>query len=281
MKRILFFSLIFLASCDMIEDPVLPFTISYRADLYGPAPTFDAATDFSQNVLIEDFTAHKCGNCPDAGVIADEMLEAHPGDVVLVAVHAGPLADASSAPFITDWTNAESNYFWDQLDFQANPLGRVNRKGGVGNFFAPTVWVAETNALLANSSPLALQMSVNFQADNNHLNIHVNGQFNANFPGSSHLVLLVTESNLVDYQLWYGHEPEVVPDYDFKHVLRGSVSGPEGLNFSDNALSGDEIQKDYTYTWNNEWVPENSHVVALVYNDATGEIMNVMEAHVE
>lgn len=281
MKRFVFFSLIILASCDIIEHPVLPYSISYREDLYGPAPTFEAATDFSQNVLIEDFTAHKCGNCPDAAVIADEILEAHPGDVVLVGVHAGPLADASSEPFVTDWTNFESNYFWDQLDFQANPLGRVNRIGGVGNFYAPTVWAAETEAMLDNPSPLSLQMSVNFSAENNHLNVHVNGQFNADFSGSTHLVVLITESNMVDYQLWYGNDPEVVPDYEFKHVLRGSVSGPEGLNFSENATSGTTIQKDYTYGWNNFWVVENCHVVALVYNDATGEIMNVMEAHVE
>lgn len=281
MKRVVFFSLIILASCDIIEHPVLPLSISYREDLYGPAPVFDAATDFSQNVLIEDFTAHKCGNCPDAAVTAEEIQAAHPEDVILIGIHAGPLADASSEPFITDWTTVESNYYWDQLSFQANPLGRVNRSGGIGNFFAPTVWADKTNTLLSSGSPLSIQMVADFREENNHLNVHVNGQFNASVSGTTHLVLLITESNMFDYQLWYGHEPEVVPDYEFKHTLRSSVSGPEGLNFSTNAINGTTIQKDYTTGWNNNWVPENCHVVALVYDDATGEIINVAEAHVE
>jgi thiol-disulfide isomerase/thioredoxin len=281
MKKALYLSLILMASCDIIEHPVLPFSINYREDLYGPPPVFEAATDFGQNVLIEDFTAHKCGNCPDAAVIAEALFEEHPEDIVLIGIHAGSLADYSTEPFTTNWIVPEGDYFWNQLDFQANPLGRVNRLGGPGNFFAPTVWGDEASQLMQESSSLGLQMVASYDASQSNLNIHVNGQFSAEYPGATHLVVLITESHMIDYQLWYNHDPEIVPDYEFNHVLRGSVSGPEGLGFSENASAGTVIQKDYTIGWNANWDPANSHVVAIVYSDETGEVVNVLQVDVE
>src|ERR1035437_3018648 len=39
--------------------------------------------------LLEDYTGHKCPNCPSAGVIANSILAANPDKVVAIAVHAG------------------------------------------------------------------------------------------------------------------------------------------------------------------------------------------------
>ena len=124
------------SACDVIEDPVIPVTTNYLEALYGPAPTFDAlpASSAEQRVLIEDFTAHQCGNCPAAAIIAENLAEAHDGLVSVMAIHAGDLANTDDDHFDTDWTTEEGDVFWDQLDFQANPLGRVNRVNGTGAF---------------------------------------------------------------------------------------------------------------------------------------------------
>lgn len=283
MKRLglllLSFTLI-IQACDVIDEPIIPVTTNYNEALYGPAPTFGPPSTTLKNALLEDFTAHQCGNCPDAGVIAGNIISNNPGRAVLVAIHAGSLAAFNAAPpFNTDWTTPEGNVFFEQLDFQANPLGRINRSGGAGNFYQPSQWSAQVSQQLSQSAAVNLQIIAEAVPENDHVNIHVHGTFAANYPNSTNLVVLITESNLVDYQLWYGQSPSTIPDYNHKHVLRTSVTGPLGLQFSPtNASSGSEFRRDYTFTWSDAWVMEHSHVVAFVYDNVTGEVLNVIEA---
>lgn len=284
MKKVslfLFASLLLFSACDVLDDPVVPFTVGYQDDLYGQPPTFEPPTNTQRNVLLEDFTAHQCGNCPDAGVIAEDILENHPGRVALVAIHAGNLAAFNEEPpYDTDWTTPEGNFYWDQLAFQANPLGRINRQGGPENFFSPSEWAAITLPYLEEEATMALQMVLNPAPENGHLNIHVHGTLTSSLANSTNLVLLITESELYDYQLWYEQEPSTtIPDYHFKHTLRGSVTGPQGLQFSPpESAAGATFQKDYTFEWNDLWVMENCHVVAIISDNETGEILNCIEA---
>lgn len=268
-------------ACDVIEDPIIPNSGSYNEAVYGPPPSFGAAPTTLKNVLLEDFTAHQCGNCPDAGIVASALLEQFPDRVALVAIHAGSLAayDETDPYFNTNWITPEGEFYFSQLDFQANPLGRVNRTGGVGAFSPPTLWSDQTADELALTADLNLQIVAIPVPEDNVVNIHVHGSFASDYANSTNLVLLITESELYDYQLWYGNDPEVVPDYHHKHVLRSSVTGALGLQFSAaNATAGTTIQKDYTYAWNEAWVMENAHVVAFVFDNTTGEVLNVIEA---
>lgn len=283
MKQICLIScilVILMSGCDIIDDPIVPFSVGYQEDLYGPPPVFETPTTTSKNVLLEDFTAHQCGNCPDAGVIAETILNANPGRVALVAIHAGNLAAVNqNSVFDTDWTTPEGNVYWDQLDFQANPLGRINRAGGTGNFYGPAEWTTTVNEFLNETSTCQLQIALGYVAENGHLNIHVNGHFTGTNVNSTNLVVLITESGLYDAQLWYNNEPSTVEDYHFKHTLRGSITGPLGLEFSaPGVTAGATIQKDYTFTWNSDWNIENVHIVAFVYDTETGEVLNVVEA---
>jgi hypothetical protein len=281
MKKIAYFFVLVLliTGCDVIEEPIIPFNINYNADAYGPAPTFSAPVNTSRNALVEDFTAHQCGNCPPAAVIATSIQTSNPeGRVSVVAVHAGSLA-VTNSDYPTDWTTADGDIFWNQLGFQANPLGRVNRKNGVENFYAPDQWADAAADILAQDGIVNLQMIANYIQEDNVLNVHVNGQFAGAFNGTTKLTVLITESHIFDNQLDYGSDPEHIEDYEFNHTLRGSISGALGLVFSENANTGDEIQKNFTFQWNDEWVPENCSAVAFVSDDSDGEILNVVEHH--
>ena len=85
MKLIRFLSIVVITtcilfpSCDIIEEPIIPFTEGYNVELYGNPPVFQLATTTGKNVLVEDFTAHQCGNCPPAAEIAEELAVSNPG----------------------------------------------------------------------------------------------------------------------------------------------------------------------------------------------------------
>lgn len=273
---------LFLATgCDVVEDPIVPNTTAYQEDLYGPAPAFTPIAA-EQHVLVEDFTAHQCGNCPAAAIIAEAMQASNPEKIAVMAIHAGSLAATDDDHFDTDWTTEEGDVFWNQLSFQANPLGRINRVGGPGNFFAPAQWEDQANAILAaNDTPLGLEVVTDWVDEADHLNIHVHGSFVEATDGPISLAVLFLESGIIDYQLDYASDPEVVEDYEFKHVLRGSVNGALGLGFgtaAGGASAGDEVVTSYTFTWPAEWAIENATVLAVV-SGPDGEVINVAETH--
>ena len=279
MKRVFYFLAITLsiASCDVIDDPIVPFEGGYRSDLYGDPPMFTVTEQTGKNVLVEDFTAHQCGNCPPAAVIAEDIMDANPGRVFTVAIHAGNLAETSDV-YPSDWTCTEGDDFWDQLIGPANPVGRINRNEGLENYFPITLWDDIVETELNVETPVEIQVETSWHSNAGHLNIHVHGQYFENSTGDHRLSILITESHLIGDQLDYSSDPEHITDYEFNHLLRGSVSGAEGLVVISDAQDGDHFQSDFTFNWNEEWVYENCHLIAIV-SDEDGYILNSLGIH--
>lgn len=264
-----------LGGCDVLDDPIIPLTINYRGD--AAPPSFDAMSTGPQHVLLEDFTAHQCGNCPPAGALAEQIAEDNDGRVHLLAIHAGPLAAVSSAPFDTDWTNTEANAYWDQLAAQVNPIGRINRRGGPEEIASPNNWPALVEAELALTPDAHLQGAVipdPTVSGDVHLHTHIT--FANAVPGDVRLALLINENHLIAAQLDYQSDPQVIEDFEHNHLLRGSLSGADGLVVASNPAAGSTVQLDYTLVWNDEWVLDNSHVLAVLTN-ANGEVLNCLD----
>ena len=268
-------SLLLLGGCDVIEDPVIPLTINYRGA--ATPPSFDPMSTGDQHVLLEDFTAHQCGNCPPAGALAEQIAEAQDGRVHLLAIHAGSLAAVSDAPFDTDWTNPESNAYWQQLAFQVNPIGRVNRRGGPAEIASPNNWTALVSSELALTPDAHLQgIIIPDPTVNDDVHIHAHVTFANALPGEIRLALLVSESHLMAAQLNYQSDPEVIEDFEHNHMLRGSLSGADGLVIATDPSAGSTIQLNYTLAWEPEWAMENSHILAVLTN-ADGEVVNCLD----
>ncbi|MDG2426740.1 MAG: Omp28-related outer membrane protein [Flavobacteriales bacterium] len=260
------------SGCDVIDNPVIDLGIGYRGEAL--VPEFSLLTGGPRHVLIEDFTAHECGNCPPAAVVAEALAEGGGGLVHAIAVHAGPLAAVQDAPFDTDWTCEEAELWWSQLGIQVNPIGRVNRRGGSGASLPPTVWEAEMEAALIEPANLHLQGLAVEDGDDVH--VHVHGSFSAAVEGEVRLAVVVLESGLVGAQLNYASDPEVLTDYEFNHMLRGSVSGGDGLPWIADASAGDVLQSDYSMVWNPDWSIENCHLLAIA-TASDGEVLAVLE----
>jgi len=268
-------ALLLLGGCDVLDDPVIPLTINYRGEAEPPA--FDAQLDGPQHVLLEDFTAHLCGNCPSAGRRAENMAEDHPGLIHVLAIHAGSLAAVNEAPFDIDWTNPESNAYWDQLANQLNPIGRVNRRGGPAEVVIPTNWNAQVAQELTLIPQAHLQGAVIPDASvagDVHLHTHIT--FSEAIAGEVRLALLINENNIIAAQLDYQADPEVVEEFVHNHMLRGSLSGPDGLVVATDPTAGSTVQLDYTLVWSDEWVLDNSHILAVLTN-AQGEVLNCLD----
>jgi hypothetical protein len=261
-------------ACDKIDDPVIK-AGDYRSDLYGVPPTFPAVQTPVQNVLLEDFTGHDCGNCPTAHQIAYGILNNHPERVSMVAIHAGTLAQPYPPQYPADYTTPEGTYYLlTQVGADEMPRGRINRNPGAGTALSPGLWVNRTNQALETSAAVQLQLATNYSAQNNHLSVHVNHQWFNGLSGDYRLVIMVTENKIVSPQLWYNHTPEHVDEYEHNHMLRTTVSGATGRVVASNPTSGLNVTSSYTMDWNTNWNAENCEVIAFITEGENGRILN-------
>ena len=166
------FGLAFLPSCDRVSNPYPPLvnleldTTLYPGNwadyLANEWPTFQANTNTYRNILIEDFTGHKCIFCPAAADLAHQLQEANPGRVHVASIHSGVdgIGDFQSvdAEYTLDFTNPDGLYIetWfgtNDGGFAGNPRGPVSRVMNGGNIFqSPGQWSSMTSTLLTENN---------------------------------------------------------------------------------------------------------------------------------
>jgi hypothetical protein len=73
------FTLLFISpSCDVIDQP-------FKGNIQDTT-----STQQQRNVLIEDFTGHRCKNCPKASKAIEALVDAYGSRIIGLAIHAGP-----------------------------------------------------------------------------------------------------------------------------------------------------------------------------------------------
>ena len=267
-----------LVGCDVVDQPIVE-AGSYRSDLYGPAPMFTPEGAAHQRVLLEDFTGHDCGNCPNGHIAAADILDNHEDDVAVVAIHAGSLAQPLVPDYPNDWTTEEGEYYLlTQVGQDIMPKGRINRLPGASTIFSPSAWANKVNEALALTPEVNLQLQTDYRSTNQHWNVHVFSEWFQNLSGDYRLVVLLTESGIVAPQLWYGQSPEYIADYTHKHMLRDSGTGATGLVISTNPQAGNKLTNSYTFDWNPTWKADSCEVVAFITEGDNGRVLNVAKA---
>ena len=266
-------------SCDKLDNPVIGVVPDCDTSTLV-LPQFVPLQSDIQRVLIEDFTAHQCGNCPPAGLLLSEFMASHPDQVVPLAIHAGNLAGTNN-DYPTDWTTAEGDVFWEDLQFPQNPIGRVNRTPEESTSLGPNQWADALNPLLSQEPDAGLQMVVD-KEENNDLVMHAHVTWFEDVTGPVKLALLIAENHNIAPQLWYPNAdpagPGRVEDFEHEHMLRGSVTGAKGLVIAEDPSAGDTHQVSYCYTWNEDWDINASEVIAVLIND-NGNVIQTLAVH--
>ena len=260
------FAVSLLASCDEVEQPIIEYGV-YRSDLYGPAPAFEPSSSPVQHVLLEDFTGHDCGNCPNGHLRAAELLETYDESIAVVAIHAGSLAAPLPPEYPNDWRTPEGQYYL--------PKGRINRRPGASTIFSPSAWAAQVAEAIAEQPAVNMQVKADFQPTNNHWNVHVSSEWLQNATGNYKLVVMLTESGIVAPQLWYGNDPEYIEEYHHEHMLRATGTGATGLTVFTNPTAATIDIESYTFDWNSAWIADSCEVIAFLTEGDNGRVVNV------
>ncbi len=306
MKKILIIAIVAigaLASCDKVDNiyPVAEQTdldyslypnggdsISYSTNEW---PTFTANTNSLRNVVIEDFTGHKCTYCPIAADTAESIHDDYPSRAFVATIHSGPLGDGISGfqstdiDFPIDWTNEDGldigTYFGGLPGsaFTGNPRGTVSRiqDGGGQHTLHVNDWRLYTESALTDLLKVNIQSVANYFPSTRGVFLHT--EIDVIDAGLSDLytVVYLIEDSIVGPQKLPNNSTE--ENYIHREVMRDCIwSGWKGLELTEDNLDANGMYYfNYSYEVPSQYDADNVHFLIYVRDEVTDEIYQVIK----
>lgn len=289
MKKYFLFSLLSAAvlfSCDKVEDP-------YNVTTGGG----DTTVTKVRKVLLEDYTGHKCGNCPEAALTAHTIKATWGERLVVIGVHSGFFAKPLAAPYDYDFRTVPGTdydlFFGNGV--AGNPNGLVNRMDypTSTHIKSHSNWGTIVDGLMAEEPEAYIEISNSYNTSTRVLNTTVHTEFLKLLTGDYKLIVLLTEDNIVKPQLDYSKPSgqQNVLDYVHHHALRAAISSSSwgDMIATGGVAAGDTVVNTFSYTLpatfpaTNGIAPDPDHcyVVAFIYDAATYEVIQVEEKKIK
>jgi len=274
-KSILFPALILaiFSGCDQINPP-------YEETNFQPIDTT------TKNVLLEEYTGFRCGNCPAAAEVSHRIKEKYGDKVVVIAIHVGSLAMPTPQhkyDFRTEVGNELDNYFKIGWEI-GTPNGLVDRIPYNSNLVLEhSTWEAAALARMKEKAKMTIQFeTADFNTTQNSISTKLKIKFIDKGLSKYNLAVYIVEDSVINYQIDYRLSPPDIPNYVHNNTLRGALTNAWGVQISETEIpAGTEIEKDFNYSvpadidWRMHWV----RLVAIITNSETKEVLQVNEKY--
>jgi len=290
-----------ITSCDIIEGPYLIDNNTNPVD----------TNTFVKKVLIEDFTGHRCPNCPAAAEELASLQDFYGDRVIGIAIHPSSPAFSTPSPLTaSSYTYDFRTQFGDDIDniFEITtvglPRGMVNRTGfDTQHQLGKDEWSSIVQMELEKAPIFGITLSSNVSNGNGTISITAEALTNINLDKKEkiedyNIVICLTEKNIVQWQK--DNTAGDIEDYEHNHVLRTMINTTFGESIGNSFVDGDIWEKDYSidittlentnenYSLNTlfmgngnckEWNEDNMEIVVYIYNTSNNEIVQVEEKH--
>ena len=303
---------VFNTSCDKIDNPYLPQyvdidttlldgidIVTYKNTLW---PSFSSNSNTNRNVLIEDYTGHKCINCPEAALALHDLKESNPNRIYGVGIHMGPngntsFQNTSGSIFSTDYTTNEGLEISMNISdggFIGNPSGTINRKTFGGQIFQNyTSWASYATTILnENQLDINLQAKVNYFPSKRGVFLHTEIDVLNSMSEDLYQVVYLVEDSTISPQSMpssWSFPNNTDLNYTHKDVHRGCIDGKgmgrkitseNKIDKDGNILEGNKYYLNYSYKLPEQYNPENMHLLIYVYNNTSKEIYQVIKQEI-
>jgi len=284
MKRIFFIIIslvVILYSCDKVDSPYI--------EKSGGDDGSDTSATFVQNVLVEDYTAHTCVNCPRAARVLDDLHATYGHKIIPLAIHVSSLAKPYNPPFDADFRTTVGNELDTEFGLSASglPKGLINRAEYNGNVKVPDgEWQTAVSIQLAKEPLYGIVIKSDIDTTNKKISVDVDLHVLRDTTQNLMLCVYLVENKIIGGQL-DGEVPgdHIVQDYTFMHVLRTSLNstwGEEVASASTPISKDDIINKKFDdFSYDAAWVAKNLNVVAFVYDNDTKEVFQAELSEIE
>ncbi len=224
---------------------------------------------YEQKVLIEDFTATWCVNCPRVAHAIHEAKKTS-DRVVAVSIHRGDFLECNESKALEE-LSGESGY----------PIGMINRIQRWSS--NEDKHLDEVLSKTGSSAPLGLAISS--EIIDNKIQLETKVGFDTTITKPLGIVIYLIENKIIGEQEnntpYYDHKG-LIEDFEHNDVLRTVYTNIEG-----DIIPKDKCVKANVYLYslekeipNNVLNRENLHIVSFVVNKDTKEVLNAQESKV-
>jgi len=278
MKRFfaLFITLVSLLACDTIDEP-----LKNPGSNGDPDTTVDEALT-QKKVLIEEFTGVTCNNCPNAAKVVKQLIEAYPGRVIAMGIHAGGFATPNPADgYPDDLRTEEGTAIFEFANPAGVPSALIDRTDFGSNAFVKfrNGWPTAVADIIEGQDKTDLIIDADVFYNQATRELDVEAEFRAvnDLAGADlYWVAMLTENDVVTAQKLPDNSRD--PSYSQQHVLRASFNSAFGSQLQLPANTAGSTKSHTTaLIVDEDWVAENCHVVIYVYDDASKRILQVEE----
>ncbi|MCR4964521.1 MAG: Omp28 family outer membrane lipoprotein [Bacteroidales bacterium] len=262
---------LFVVSCDKIEGPYLE--VDNQEEVTAEFPDVDPSTAY-RKVLIEEYTGHRCPNCPTGHEKLEELLNTYGDTLVPVCIHATTLA-APTAEFPNDFRTEVGNELTDYYQISGIPAGIINREN-VPMGSIPARWTSKIQAVDRTDVPAAIQIVNQYgEIASNVLKVNVKVSLLKAYTEELRLSLFLVEDGIVSPQI---DGTETIEDYVHNHMLRAALNGTYGTVLSQPTAG--YAYETYLYAKTisfsgHDWNPDNCSIVAILYDKNNYDVLQV------
>ncbi len=265
-----------LNQCDKIEEPYYE-TIT-NEDVTVVFPDLDPSTVY-RKVLIEEFTGHRCTNCPAGHQILDQLHQQYGDTLVAMGIHYGSLAKPLGSLFSYDFRTEAGNNIGADYGIDAIPSAIVNMVYEQGGW-PRDKWANVIRSVDRSQVFAAIQLINEYDSDSKNIKANAKVTLLKEYPNPLQLVFYLVEDGIVKPQKDGNQDIE---DYVHNHVLRAAINGTYGMILNDGVpLTAGESATlassiDATGT---DWNLQNCYVVAVLFNPTAREVIQVEKVDV-
>ena len=261
---------------------IVAIVFAFAANMF--AQTIVGTDPENKNVVLEEFTGIYCGYCPLGHAIAQGIYDAHPDDVVLIAIHTGSYANPSGND--PDFRTPFGGAIAGQSALTGYPSGTVNRhlfpgwSMGSGTAMDRGKWSPASDLVLAEASYLNVGCEATIITSTRQLVVNVEVYYTGDSPQSTNLLnVAILQNNIHGPQSGGG----AGNNYIHKHMLRYLLTGQWGETISETSegsLYATTLVYDIPADYNDvEVVLEDLDIVAFV-SETHQEIVSGIKGNV-
>jgi hypothetical protein len=233
----------------------------------------------NKNVVLEQYTGVNCPYCPQGSTIANQIYNANPTRVVVVAVHQGSFSNPSAGQ--PDFRTPFGNALAGQTGLTGYPAGTVNRRvfPGLGMATGVTAmgrgnWTNAANQVLAQESYVNVGATAVINLTTREITVYVEAYYTEASPVSTNKMNVVLLQDKT-----YGPQSggNAGNNYEHNNRLVHMISGQWGTDITETS-KGTLYTNTYTYAIPDHYnqVPvalENLRIAAFVV-ESTQEIIS-------
>lgn len=275
--------------CDYVTDP-------------HDVDTAVAAYDTTKRVaIVEEWTGHTCIACPAAARDIDTLESIYNESFIAISIHDDYFAEpcpphptppcGASIPgaFAEDFRcPTGASYSAAHPSGPASPpQGMVNRLGMQSGTEVKTrgVWPGLVDSIVQEDACASMHIVHSYNASNRQVGVTVWGSWLQAYTGTVNVAIMLTESGMVG---WQTDGPSACDsEFVFKHVLRECLNTPGSITGTQLSTGTTAPGTTYSYTLPSPYTLPTAydaagcHLVALIYDTVTGEVLQAWEEELQ